>query len=509
MTTQKYIKGIDAREKMFKGADDTAEVVIQSIGPFGLNVYTQKGEKTTNDGFLISKSISDAIKDEFERRGALMQHQASSKTNEKVADATSTTIALQKGIRQELIKYLPTKTRFVSLKPISELRKQLESERDYVIAEMKKDVVMIESEADLISSAKVSVEDQGLANLIGKTQWELGADGIIIAEEVNETESSIEKVDGLMIDNGFVSSLMINNPEKQSLELKNASIVLTNHTISSIEPLKTLITQLAVERKSEVVLMARAFTQDVIAQVNELAKGGFMMYLINAPFTNQSQIMKDLAAVTGAKYYDQDETTLNDLNITDVGSFSKVSIQIRGGVITGHDNEATKERIKARVEILEQELAGEKSTFQQKEIAKRLAQFKAGFAILKVGAHTTGERGRLKDKCDDAVVSTRLALKGGTVAGAGLAFKRIAEKMDEKSLLKRPLQIVYNHIIGSAPEGYVVEEWVRDPYITLETALTNACETAGLMASINGAVVTRDVKTKDTSYEDEQDNQSY
>lgn len=109
----------------------------------------------------------------------------------------------------------------------------------------------------------------------------------------------------------------------------------------------------------------------------------------------------------------------------------------------------------------------------------------------------------MKDKADDAVVSVRLALKGGTVKGAGLAFKEVADKLDDKSLLKRPLQVVYNQIMTSAPTDFKIEDWVRDPYITLETALINACESAISMARINGSVVQRDQRPKDQSYEDD------
>ena len=127
--TTKYLQGVAARTAYTKGADTVAWIVKNSIGPFGLNLATEKGKMTTNDGFKISKSVADAIKDEFERQGALMQHEASSKTNDKVADATSSTIVLTSEIRKELYKYLPNETRFISTKTVSELEKQLDTER--------------------------------------------------------------------------------------------------------------------------------------------------------------------------------------------------------------------------------------------------------------------------------------------------------------------------------------------------------------------------------------------
>lgn len=497
----KYLAGIEARDAYTKGADTVAKVVKESIGPFGLNLALEKGKMTTNDGFKISKAVADSLKDEFERQGALMQHESSDKTNLKVADATSTTIVLTSEIRKELYKYLPTKTRFVATKSVADLEKQLDKERDFVIEELKKDVKQITSKEELIASTKVAVEDDKLAELIGKTQWELGVDGRIVPEEVNEDEHGIEKVNGIMIDNGFASSLMINNEAEQALDLKNGAIILTNHTVTSIEPFKPIITHLAMSKKNNLVIIATAFTQECVQQLVGLSQTGFIVAPINAPYTNQSQILKDIEAVTGAKPIDKDNGSLEELNVDNIGYYSKVFIRIRGGIITGIDKR--EEAVNKRIKELEDTLQAEKSFYAKRQIEERIAQLKGGFALLKIGGYVLDDRARMKDKADDAVVSVRMAMKGGTVKGGGVAFKEIAEKMDDTALLKRPLQTIYNHIMSTAPEGFVIEDWVRDPYLTLETALINACESALSFARINGSVVTRQLKPKDQEYEDE------
>lgn len=500
----KYLPGIEARDAYFRGADKVADIVTQSIGPFGLNLAMEKGKKTTNDGYLISKTVSDALKDEFEKQGAMLQHEASSKTNDKVADATSTTIALTRAIRKELLKHLPTKTRFVSTKSIDQLAKDLRKERDFVLEELKKDIQTVDTEESLINSARVSVEDPQLAELIAKTQWELGKDGRIVPEEVNEDESSIEKVDGILIDSGFVSSLMINDEKEQALIVKGGSLLLTNYTIGQKEfpLLQGLIRELAIQGETNLVIMARAFTQDVISICNDIRLNtGFNIFLTNAPYTDQSQILKDIEAVTGAVSIDQDERTIDTITVEQIGKFSHLKMRIMGGIITGI--KGREDKIQERIKQLEQTLEGEKSPHYQKKIGERLAQLKGGFALLKIGGYILDDRSRLKDKADDAVVSVRLALQGGTVKGGGLAFKEISDRMDTDSLLKRPLLVIYNQIISSAPEGYTIEDWVRDPYITLETALTNACESAISMSRINGAVVSRTLKPKDQEYENQ------
>ena len=499
--TTKYLQGVAARTAYTKGADTVAWIVKNSIGPFGLNLATEKGKMTTNDGFKISKSVADAIKDEFERQGALMQHEASSKTNDKVADATSSTIVLTSEIRKELYKYLPNETRFISTKSVSELEKQLDTERTFVIEELKKTATPITTREELIASAKVSVEDDKLAELIGGTQWDLGIDGRLVPEEVNEDEHGIEKVNGILLDNGFASSLMINNEAEQALDLRDGSILLTDHEVHSIEPFKAVIAHLASIKKNNLVIVARAFTQDCVQQLVGLAQTGFIVAPVNAPYTNQSQLLKDLEAITGAKPILKDNGSLDEITVDNLGNFSKVFMRLRGGIITGLDTK--KETIEARIKQIEDTITGEKSFFAKRQLEERIAQLKGGFALLKIGGYVLDDRKRQKDKADDAVVSVRMALKGGTVKGAGLAFKEIAEKMDDKSLLKKPLQAIYNQIISTAPEGFVIEDWVRDPYLTLETALINACESALSFARINGSVVTRLTVPKDVTYEDE------
>jgi len=498
----KSLLGIEARDLYFRGADKVADVVIKSAGPFGLNLATEKGKKTTNDGKIISETIAGTLPDEFERQGALMQHEAANDTEKEVYDGTSLTIGITSALRKEILKQLPTKTRFVSLKTIPEIEKQLEGEKEFIFTELEKEVKKIESKEELIKSAKVSVEDDNLAELIGSTQWDLGEEGRLIPEEVNEDECSVEMVNGILIDNGFVSSLMINNEVEQSLEVSDGAILLTNHTIGvkEFDSLKNIITLLASTKQTKLVVVARAFTQDVIQILLGLQQNGFQCFPINGPYNDQAQVMKDLAAVTGSIYLDQDTNSFEEISLQHLGQFSKIKMRIHGGMIAGKGNE---ELIRFRIEQLENGLIGEKSQFARKNIEARIADLKGKKALLKIGSISKADRARLKDKADDAVGAVRMALKGGTVKGGGLALKEVSDKMSDDSLLKRPIQVIYNQIISSAPSEFVIEEWVRDPLLVIKCAINNACKNAINMSRIMSAVVTRDQKPKDQEYEDE------
>jgi chaperonin GroEL len=513
MSNQKYLYGVKARDAEFRGADIVAQQVIDSIGIFGLNLDLEKGQKTTNDGKLISQSVSLALQDEFERRGALNQHQACERTNDEVADATSTTIALTKGIRDELkTNYLQTERRLIAVKSIAELSKQIDKEYDYVISELEKDVVKITTKEELVNSALVAVEDEKLAKLIGETQWELGEDGRLIPEEVNDTECSVEKIDGILLDNGFATGLNINNPKDHSLTLEKGYILLTNHQIreehlgwvyddkqrryiqTDNAPIANLIKSMAGMGMNNLVIMSQAFTDKALELIaNITSSGAFKIYGVNAPYVNQGQMLLDIESVVGGHAILQDSGSLEDVNVGNLGSYAKLKMRIMGGVIVGNGGNKKEERIAT----LKDELEGEQSFFAKRQLENRIAALEGKLAFLKIGAYVKSDRERLKDKADDAVVSVRMAWKGGTVKGGGQAFHEIAQKMDDKAILKNALSIVYNKIKTSAPEGFVIEDWVRDPFITLKTALKNACECAKSMSRIHGAVVTKDIKPKE------------
>lgn len=503
MQTKISIVGVQARDKVIKGADYVADAVKATLGPFGMNALLEKGNRPTNDGYTISAELTGTLEDEFERRGALALHEASSKTNDEVGDATSSAEALTQAIMKEAVRLLPNEKSLVAKCKPSEVLKMIEASKVNVIERLKDLKTPIESEEQLIASAKVSVEDEELAQLIGSTQWKIGKDGFILVEEVIDSKCSVDIVKGIRIDNGFGAPIMMTNEREQSLELVDVSVILTNYTIGETELMalnKTVFQPLLEQKKNAVALIARAFTPDAIRLCQESIQKGFGIFPINAPYTNQGEIMRDLAAVTGATYFDTEESRLDDITVEAVGFATKIMARRFDAIITGVQDETkilASDAINKRMAQLEERLEAQLSDFERKGIQTRIAQFKGGFAILRIGAETPFERKYKKDKADDAVNSVRLALQEGTVKGGGLAFKEISESLAEDDVLKRPLMCIYNQIMSSAPEGFVIEEWVRDPYLTLVSALTNACSVAGQFGTINAVITTKDRKPED------------
>jgi len=485
------IKGFEARNKAIEGVTYVGDAIKSTIGPFGLNFMLEKGNKLTNDGYLIASELAPTVENEFARRGALVAHEASSKTNDEVGDATSTAWALTMDIIKEAVRYLPSDKIGKAKKQPSEIREQIKQERQQIEEKLQTMIHKIESKEELIQSAMVSVEDENVAKLLGETQWELGPYGRIVVEEVNETECSIEKGIGIRLDNGFGATHFITNQEKGTMELSEIPVFLTNYTIGIEELTKLqelILKDLIAQKKWGIIIIGRAFTADAIKACTESMQSGFPIFPINAPYVDQREVMRDIEAVVGGRYIDSQETSLDEVFLTDVGYIKRIVASMTSAEIGGIEDEKAKERIEKRVATLQEKLKGEKSDFGKRMIEERIAQLTGGFAVLKVGSYSVVERKRLKDKCDDAVHSVRLALQGGTIKGAGIALKEISDTMEDGSILKRPIRGIYDHIISSAPEDWNVPEWVRDPYLSISCALKHACDTASAFATVNGVI---------------------
>jgi len=486
--------GLQARDSFIRGAKYLSSSVGQTLGPFGQNAYLEHNHKITNDGFSISAELANTLEDEVERQGALALHEASSKTNDEVGDSTTSVQVLAQAIIDESLRYLPNDKSLVSKKKPSEIVKMIDESKKNVIELLKEGVKQIETEADLIKSAKVSVEDDELAKMIGETQWKIGKNGVILVDETLDNSCSVEIVKGIRLDNGFASSNLITDEANQSANIDDISVILTNYTlgVEEIVALKDkIINPLIAEKKNKLAIIARAFTPDALKLCKESIDRGFVLWALNAPYTNQGEIMRDLSVITGAVYYDSEERRLEDLSIQDVGHAKKILARRWDAIVTGNETDLNKMLTIARVNQLKEKLSGSISDFDRKMIETRIAQFEGGFAILKIGAETVVERKFKKDKADDAVNSVRLALQGGVIKGGGLALKEVSDKLPEGDILKRPLLSINNQIMSSAPEGFVIENWVNDPYLTTVSALTNACSVAGQFSTIQIVVTTQ------------------
>lgn len=495
---RKIIKqGTDARQELAKGAKFLSDSVKGTIGPFGYNWFIDKKNDITNDGVTVAREIT--LTDEVQQRGVVAIREAALKTVDQVGDGTSTSILLGYEIYTILAKDLSKENVLGARKP-SELTSKVKKECEEVIALLKDMAVPISTKEQLIDSATVSTEDKELGTLIGEAQWDLGPNGFLLAEVTAERSSSVEKVKGIRIDNGFGTSQLINNQEKGTLEIEDASILLTSLTMREPKDFNTLVEKiLEPARKSgirNVVVVARAWTDDTVKLcMANIQSGALNVFPLSAPYTNMTERMKDLAAVTGATFYDSENSNFDDMMLSGLGEVKKVVARRMEAILTGKDDDTG--RVDKRVSELMKELDGEVSEFAKKSLQERISQLTNGFAVVKVGSASEMNQRRLFDKADDAVNAVRAAFQEGTVPGAGLAFKEISDSLPDTYLLKRPLLSLYQQIMSSAPDGFVIEPWVRDPVKVLRIALEQACAAASVFATAGGVITVENSKPLD------------
>lgn len=459
--------------------------IKQTLGPYGKNFLIEKGLRITNDGRKIASELQG--KNEIQDLALRTLRDAMTKTNDLLEDGSTSFATMVEAIYNEFVKLLPGKQLSGKYSALT-LRKKIALELQFITAKLKEQVVEIKSEEDLVGVAKTSVEDEELAKLIAKTQWKLGENGFILVEEHNAPDDLMEEINGIRIDNGFATSNAINNLEKQRLELKDIPILLTNHTINDIYEMRDFLSTVHNKQNiKEFALMARAFSSQAIKQMEEENRSGFRIMPLNAPYVNQKEVMKDLVAVFGGVYIDQEEMSLDSIVSSHLGFAKKIIAERWSAVYTGEKDKRAKDRIAERIVELEKILKGTPSIFEQKNIKVRISQLKNGFAILKIGALTENERKYRFDKAEDCVGAVRHALQEGVVPGAGIGYKIVSDSLEDDFILKKPLLAPYTEIMVNAGEPFEVEPWVKNAFKVERVVLENATQTAFNMATAYGA----------------------
>lgn len=486
MTPQKTVlTGNEARDKALKGAKLLTDAVSRTAGPFGSNGLIEKGLRITNDGISIAKEME--CEDEVENLGLRKAREAAAKANDQAGDGSTTTLTLTGAILDEAMKRFGNETTVGSMGTAEFIRK-IHAEKKEIIEKLTAQATPITTEEELINSAIVSVEDRELGELIGRTQWDIGPNGRILAEETAATTTTMERIAGIRIDNGLGMTQAMNNFEKQSLELVDVPVIMTTNSVHDFKGLVHIAQALAERGENKLVIIARAFGEQAIRDFQANAEKGFFIAPINAPYTDQREVMKDLHAILGGRFVDAEDGGIDTIQFSDLGHATRITAHRYDAIFAGKDAD---ERVAKRVAELEAQHKGSVSDFEKKNLEARIAQLTNGFALCKVGATSETERKRIFDKVEDAVNAVRAAYQEGTVKGAGLAFKEIAEELPTDYILRKPLMALNEAIMRYAPKDFVVEDWVRDPLKVLRIALEQACSVAGDLATVSVVVATK------------------
>jgi len=481
MSTRMVIKtGVAARDSLIKGASFMADAVKSTLGPFGANAVLEKGMKVTNDGKTIAQEFMST--DETENLGINILRQAATRTDDKVGDGTTTAITLAQAILKAAIRHLPTEKRIIGDMTPMEVITQIEKERADVTEQLKTMSSPITTEKQLIDVATVSVEDKDLGKLIGSAQFKLGPNGVLIAEESNDEEHSVKHVNGVRIDNGFSTNMIAFDPATQSLNTPMTRTLLTDYVIQSLVPLAPVLKILTDQRVRDLAIIARGFSAEAIQEAIKYGQAGFRIYPINAPYTDQKEIMRDIAVVLGGRFIHTEAANIEDVMISDIGTAEKIVARRWNSEIAGVDDSTSRTRVKGRITELTKQLKASESDFEKRNLQIRIAQLTSGFEIVKIGGNVA-KRKYLLDKAVDAVNSVRNAFQEGVVAGGGKALKEIADKMPADAILKPALSSVYEQIISTGPKDFEIPEWVKDPVKVLRVALEEACGVAATLST--------------------------
>lgn len=444
---KKITYGKEARDNMLKGVDALADTVKLTLGPKGRNVALDKGygaPTIVNDGVSIAREIE--LADKEQNAGAKLVYEVANKTNDVAGDGTTTATvlaqamihngfnAVDKGANPVLVRSGIDKAAKAVSKMLLETSKQ------------------ITTSSDIASVASISAGDAEIGNIIAEAMDKVGKDGVITVEEGKGFDTTLDVVQGMQFDKGYVSPYMVTDSEKMVAELENAYIMVTDQKVSNIQDILPML-QAVVESHRPLLIIADDIDNDVSSTliVNKL-RGTFNVVAVKAPEfgDNQKNILQDIAIMTGANFYSKDlSMNLKDISINDLGSAKKVRVTKENTTIVDGAGEAS--MIADRVNELKSQVEETKSDYDKKNLQKRIAKLSAGVAVIRVGALTETEMKDKKLRLEDAINATAAAVQEGVVAGGGIALMNVYKALknnlkDENTDVQKGIDVVLNSL---------------------------------------------------------------
>lgn len=421
---------IDARQAMLKGVDTLSNAVKVTLGPKGRNVVLDKGYGSpliTNDGVSIAKEIE--LKDPFENMGAKLVYEAANKTNDLAGDGTTTATVLTQAMIHKGIQAIDRGANPVLMKEGIDLAAKEVSKR--LLEKSHK----VQSTQDIAAVATVSSGSSEIGQIIADAMQKVGENGVINVDESKGFDTTLEVVEGLQYDKGYISPYMVSDRERMEITLENAMVLVTDQKISTIKDILPLLEQI-VQMSKPLLIIADDIENEVLSTliVNKL-RGTFNVVGTKAPGfgDNQKEMLNDIAILTGATYIAKDlNMEIKDASIDFLGVVKKVVITKDSTTLI--DGNGDKEVMKQRVAEIRSQVEKASSEYDKKRLNERLAKLTNGVAILKVGAVTETELKDKKLKIEDALNATKAAIAEGIVLGGGATLVEIYKEI--KTALK-------------------------------------------------------------------------
>ena len=515
----------EARRSLERGVNALADAVKVTLGPKGRNVVLDKkyGAPTiTNDGVTIARDIE--LEDPFENMGAQLVKEVATKTNDIAGDGTTTATLLAQAMVHEGMKNVAAGANPMIIK------KGIKMAVDTLVAELAKISKKVSTKEEKAQVASISASDEEIGGLIADAMEKVGDDGVITVEESKTMDTSLETVEGMQFDRGYISPYMVTDPDKMEAVMSNPYVFVTDRKITLIADIMPVLEQV-VKQGRELLIIAEDIEGEALATlvVNRL-RGTFKAVAVKAPgFGDRRKAMlQDIAVLTGATVISEEVgRKLDSATLEDLGSASQV--RVTKELTTIVDGAGSKTEIASRIAQLRTQIPETTSEFDKEKLQERLAKLVGGVAVIKVGAATETELKDKKLRIEDALNATRAAVAEGIVAGGGTALLQVQASLDKlvvtgdiktgvaivRRAIEEPIrQIAYNAGLEGAvivdtlkrsakgigfdalTEEYVdmIKAGIVDPCKVTRSALQNAASIAAMILTTEALIADKPVK---------------
>lgn len=509
----------DARSSMLRGVDKLADTVKTTMGPKGRNVVLEQSYGTptiTNDGVTIAKSIE--LENHFENMGAKLVSEVASKTNDIAGDGTTTATVLTQAIVNAGMKNVTS-----GANPVG-IRRGIDKATEAAVEALKKMSHDVKTKDDIAQIASISAANPEVGKLIADAMEKVGNDGVITIEDSRGVETSVDVVEGMSFDRGYMSQYMVTDNDKMEADLDNPYILITDKKISNIQDILPLLQSVVQEGRSLLIIADDITGEALPTLVLNKIRGTFNVVAVKAPgFGDRRKAqLQDIAVLTGGTVISDDlGMSLKDATVDQLGQANKVTVTKDSTTIV--DGKGSKEAITERVDQIKQAISKSTSDFDKEKLQERLAKLSGGVAVVKVGAATETELKEKKYRIEDALNATRAAVQEGFVPGGGTALVNVLPALDDikatgdeatgvnivKDALEAPVRqiaenagvegsVIVNQLKSEKPGiGYnatdgkfedMVEAGIVDPTKVTRSALQNAASVSALLLTTEAVV---------------------
>ncbi|WKZ81324.1 MAG: chaperonin GroEL [Fimbriimonadaceae bacterium] len=516
-----------ARRALERGVNKVADAVKVTLGPKGRNVVLDKkwGSPTiTKDGVTVAKEIE--LEDPYENMGAQLCKEVASKTNDVAGDGTTTATVLAQAIVSEGLRYVAAGGNPIAVK------RGIDKAVETVVSEIKKLSNPIKDKEQVAFVATIAGNDAEIGTHVSEAMEKVGKDGVITVEESRGRETTLEVVEGMQFDRGYISPYFVTDPERMEAILEDCYILIHEKKVSSAQDLLPFLEKVAATRKP-ILIVAEDIEGDALATVvlNKI-RGVLQIAAVKAPgFGDRRKAMlEDIAVLTNGKFISEDlGTKLENVSVDMLGRAKKIVITKEDTTII--EGAGSKDAVMGRIAQIKAQIEKTDSNYDREKLQERLAKLSGGVAVIKVGASTETELKEKKHRYEDALSATRAAVEEGIVAGGGVtllaaanALEKVKAEGDELTglnIVRRALEEPLRCIAENAGlEGSVVVERIRgakaghglnavtgeivdlakagivDPAKVTRSAVQNAASIAGLVLTTEALVVEKPEKKK-------------